>query len=198
MCLKLRTPMSPRQSSILHRTVSVLLCSGTLIAGVPLISVAQSNPGFSFVWGGDGPGRRQQLSYVLEYGTPGHMRDRYRLQLGRQNTAISSIRVDYPDYYDGQFSENRISLRRTPKNRIFNFNRAEEIPLASATVDNESRIIEIVPEEDIPAGVPVEVVLSNVRNPRSGGMYYFNAWISSPNDVLVQPVGTWILSIFRS
>lgn len=182
---------------MLRRTVSVLLCSGTLLVGVPLASVAQTNPGFGFVWG-EGSGRRQQLSYVLEYGTPGHMRDRYRLQLGRQNTAIAKIRISYPDYYDGQFSENRIALRRTPRNRLFSFNRAEEIPLASVTLDSESRVVEIEPEEVIAAGIPVEVVLSNVRNPRGGGMYNFNAWVASPGDVLVRPAGTWIISIFRS
>jgi hypothetical protein len=43
------------------------------------------------------------------------------------------------------------------------------------------------------------VVLSDVQNPRSGGMYYFNAYINSPGDVpLRRYLGTWILSLFRS
>jgi hypothetical protein len=50
----------------------------------------------------------------------------------------------------------------------------------------------------IPAGEQVEIVLSNVRNPPSGGMYYFNARVESPGDVpLMRYIGTWVVGIYR-
>jgi hypothetical protein len=187
---------------LLKRPFRLLLTSlcvaGSLVSTLPTITSAQSNPGFSFVWG-DGPGRKQQLGYVLDYGTPGHSQDRYRLKLGRQNVAIDSITVTYPNYYDGTFNEKRVTLQESPKNKFLGFGKTKQIEVSSVKVDKDNRVIEIVPKEPIPSGVPVEVVLSDVQNPRSGGMYYFNAYINSPGDVpLRRYLGTWILSLFRS
>jgi hypothetical protein len=40
------------------------------------------------------------------------------------------------------------------------------------------------------------LVFSDVKNPPTGGMYYFNCEILSPGDVpLRRYVGTWILNI---
>jgi Protein of unknown function (DUF2808) len=181
------------------RLLLTSLCvAGSLVSTLPTITSAQSNPGFSFVWG-DGPGRKQQLGYVLDYGTPGHSQDRYRLKLGRQNVAIDSITITYPNYYDGTFNEKRVTLQEAPKNKFLGFGKTKQIEVSSVKLDKDNRLIEIVPKEPIPSGVPVEVVLSDVQNPRSGGMYYFNAYINSPGDVpLRRYLGTWILSLFRS
>lgn len=182
------------------RFLSILAVSGSLLAGLPAVSVAQTNPGFTFTWG-DGPSRQQQLSYSLDYGTP-NAYDRYRLKLGRQERAINRISITYPRYYGGTFDPDAIELRTgADKGGFLGFggSRGKKVELAEAVWDKESQMIELKPAETIPAGTPVEIVLSNVRNPTTGGMYYFNARVESPGDLpMMRYVGTWVLSIFRS
>ncbi|MGF1604402.1 MAG: DUF2808 domain-containing protein [Thermosynechococcaceae cyanobacterium] len=189
--------MSARKVS-LRRFLPVAIAS-TLITGVPAVTLAQTNPGFSFIWGGDGPSQKQQLGYVLEYGTPGHRHDRHRYKLGRQSVAMDSITITFPDYFDGKFSAKNVSLRKAAKSKIFNFKKAEEIPIATVDYDEDSRVLQIVPESPIPAGEKAEVVISNMQNPQSGGTYFINARITSPGDVpLSRYIGTWVVSIFRN
>lgn len=189
--------MSPSKSS-LQRLFGVCLCAGSLAVGIPAISVAQTNPGFSFVWG-DGPSQKEQLGYVLEYGTPKHFNDRWRLKVKRQSVAIDRINITYPDYFDGRFNAKKVELRVSPKSRIFNLGKGENIPLESVDVDAENQVIEVIPKDIIPADTPVEVVFSNVKNPRGSGTYFFNCRISSPGDVgLMRYVGTWIIGISKS
>jgi hypothetical protein len=182
-----------------HRLSSSLLVVGCLLAGVPTATLAQTNPGLTFTWGGDGPTGKQQLGYVLEYGTPGHMQDRYRLKIKAQKTAIDGITISYPDYFDGEFNEKQIALQEAPKNKFLGFGKVPKIALASVKLDKDNRTIDIVPEAPIPAGKAFEVVLSDVQNPRSGGMYYFNCRISVPGDLPIKRyLGTWVLSLYRS
>ena len=181
------------------RRLSSALIAGLLLTGVPLITYAQNNPGLTFTWGGNGPSGKQQLGYVLEYGTPGHPQDRYRLKMGRQKLAVDGITIAYPAYFDGEFNEKSITIQESPKNKFIGFGRVPKIAISSVKVDKDNRFIEIVPESPIPAGKSFEIVLSNVHNPRSGGMYYFNASITSPGDLpLKRYIGTWIISISRS
>jgi hypothetical protein len=181
------------------RRLSSALIAGLLLTGVPLISYAQTNPGLTFSWGGNGPSGKQQLGYVLEYGTPGHPQDRYRLKMGRQKLAIDGITIAYPAYWDGEFNEKSITLQESPKNKFLGFGRVPKIAVTSVKVDKDNRFIEIIPEAPIPAGKSFEIVLSNVQNPRSGGMYYFNVSITSPGDLpLKRYIGTCVISISRS
>ncbi len=171
----------------MRRIIPVLLVTGSLLGGLPAISFAQNNPGFTINWGGDLP-RKQQLSYRLDYGTPNQW-DRYHLRLKPQKIAISQLSISYPDYYKGKFDPKAISF----------FANRKKVALSEVNLDKENRLIELTPQEVIPAETPVEVVLSNVKNPRTGGMYFFNARVSSPGDVPVpRYVGTWALSIFKN
>lgn len=190
--------MSARRFSI-RRILPALLCTSVLMGSVPTVVEAQSNPGFSFIWGGKDAQPNKQLGYVLQYGTPGHLNDRWRLKLGKHDVAMSVIRISMPEYFNGKFNEKRISLREAPKNRIINFKKGKEIPVSAVTVDNDNGFIEVIPETPIPAGKRAELVLGGVKNPRSGGMFFFNCSIISPGDVPVpRNVGTWVLSIYRS
>ncbi len=200
-------PKSPsaQMCSRRQRLWSALLLTGCLCAvGLPVAVRAQTNPGFTFTWG-DGPSGKQQLSYVLDYGTPGFNGDRYRLKLGPQKVAISGITISYPDYYDGTFDpkgiEVRVGAEGSKGGGLFNLKRdlGKPITLSEVSLDPDNRIITLTPSEVIPAGTPVQVVLSNVRNPPTGGMYYFNARISSPGDIpLMRYIGTWVVGIYRS
>jgi hypothetical protein len=191
-------------SNIFRRPlVPVVMAAGVLLAGVgvPAISLAQNNSGFTFTWG-EGPRGKEQLRYTLDYGTPGMMGDRYRFRLGVQNLAINRINITYPDYYDGTFDPKAIEVRVGAPTRAGFLSLRREygraIPLTQVNYDPKSRVLDLVPAEVIPAGEQVEIVLSNVRNPAVGGMYYFNARVESPGDVpLMRYVGTWIVSIYR-
>jgi Protein of unknown function (DUF2808) len=190
--------MSFQKPSI--RQLSSSLCAaGLLLTAVPIITSAQTNPGLTFTWGGSGPSGKQQLGYVLEYGTPGHPQDRYRLKMGRQKLAIDGITITYPAYWDGELNEKSITLQEAPKNKFLGFGKVPKIAVSSVKVDKDNRFIEIIPEAPIPAGKAFEIVLSNVQNPRSGGMYYFNASITAPGDLpLKRYIGTWVISLSRS
>lgn len=172
----------------MRRTLSALVVTGSLLVGLPTAVLAQTNPGFTFGWGGGVPGNRQ-LPYHLDNGTP-NLRDRYELKIPRKkaSVAISQILINYPDYYRGTFDREEMKIRVN----------GDEVPLAEVNLDPENRIIELTPESVIPAGNRIEVVL-DVKNPANGGMYYFNCRVNSPGGLpLSQYIGTWILSIFRS
>jgi hypothetical protein len=116
------------------------------------------------------------------------MWDRYRLRIPAKklNLAVAQLSIFYPDYYNGTFDPDKIEIRV----------KDESVPLDEVVWDRENHFLEIYPAQPIPAGNKIEVVLHNVRNPRFGGMYYFNANIRTPGDVpLMRYVGTWVLSI---
>ncbi len=171
----------------MRRIFSGLALIGCLALGLPTTSLAQPNPGFSFNWNGDLP-RSRQLSYRLDSGNPNRW-DRYYLKIRPQKLAISQVSISYPDYYRGKFDSEAMDLRVDGKN----------VAVTKVNWDKTNRLIELMPAEAIPAETPVEVVLSNVKNPTSGGMYFFNARISSPGGVpLPRYIGTWLISISRS
>ena len=191
--------MSAKQFSI-RRALPAVLCTSLLMGTVPAAVVeAQTNPGFSLIWGGQDAQPKKQLGYVLQYGTPKHLRDRWRLSLGKHEFAMSVIRITMPEYFDGKFNEKKVELRQAPKNRIFNLKKGKKIPISSVTVDNKNGFIEVIPETPIPAGKRAQLVFSNVRNP-SSGMYHIQCAASSPGDEIPIPrnIGTWVMSIYRS
>lgn len=53
--------------------------------------------------------------------------------------------------------------------------------------------------EALQRGDALEVVFSNVRNPRFGGMFYFNgSFMPANNEIpLYLKIGTWIVSVNR-
>ena len=169
----------------MQRILSALLVTGLII--VPTTSSAQTNPGLSFNWGGDLPGKRQ-LSYRLDYGTP-NVLDRYRLRVKAQKVDVSQLTITYPKYYTGTFDPKNINL----------LVKGKKVALAEALLEREANAIKLKPEALIPAESPIEVVLSNVKNPSRGGMYWFNCSIESPGDLpLPRYIGTWVISIYKS
>lgn len=175
--------------------LALLVLTPCLLA-VPTVSQADTTPGFTLIWGGDGPNAKQQLRYLLEYGSPGHPSDRYYLRLGKQNLAVSGIVITYPDYYSGVFDPRRIEVRVGGKSQLLSSRRGQSIPLTEVKLDKEAQVLQLIPEQPIPAGTSIEVVLSNVQNPGDGGTYFFNCQVASPgNTPLLRYVGTWILNI---
>jgi len=168
----------------MKRLLSSLAVTAGLLSGLPLVTMAQTNPGFTLF---GGPESANQLNYRLDSGSAG-MWDRYRLRIpaNKLNLAVAQVSIFYPDYYNGTFDPDKVEIRI----------KGESVPLDEVVWDRENHFLEIYPAQPIPAGNKIEVVLSNVRNPRFGGMYYFNANIRTPGDVpLMRYVGTWVLSI---
>jgi Protein of unknown function (DUF2808) len=168
----------------MRQLFSAILITGLALTSLPKIAQGQGLPGITLF---SGPDKSNVLNYFLESGRSGEW-DRYKLRLpaDKLNLAIAEVSITYPDYYKGTIDPDRVQIR--VKNK--------PIPLEEVIWDQENHIIQIYPQEPIPAGTKVEIVLSNVKNPTFGGVFNFNANIRTPGDVpMLRYVGTWILSI---
>lgn len=167
------------------RLLSILAISGCLTAGLAPIALAQGLPGLTIFSGVE---RENQLSWRMDFdGEPGK-RDRYRLRIPAQKMefAVEQFSITYPDTYRGRFDPEEVEVKVN----------GDEILLDEVTWDPENRIIEIYPQEAVPADTRIEIVLSEVQNPNRIGTHYFNAMVRSPGDLpMMRYVGTWILSI---
>jgi hypothetical protein len=169
----------------MRRLLSALAVTGCVIAAVPTVTLAQSLPGFTLF---SGVKSENQLPFRLDFGGQSNNWDRYRLRIpaNRMKLAVAQFAITYPNYYKGTFDTKDIDIEVNGK----------KVPISEVKWDKEARLLEIFPEEPVPAGSRVELILSNVRNPAFGGTYYFNCQVLGPGDVpLLRYVGTWILSI---
>lgn len=169
----------------MRRVLSTIAVASCLLIGFPVVISAQSLPGFTIF---SGIKRENQLPFRLDFGGQPNGWDRYRLRIPSKklNLAVSQFSISYPDYYKGKFDTDKIEVRIKNK----------KVPLQEVVWDKENRLVDIYPQEPVPAGSKVELVFSNVKNPSFGGTYYFNCQILSPGDVpLRRYLGTWILSI---
>ena len=182
---------SPRLSA--KNVISALALSGCLLTGVQGISWADSNPGLTIF---SGVKRDNLLSHNLQFGGRPNGWDRYKLYIpGKKMTeGASKIYVDYPENYEGVFPKN--DQEDLDQESIEVRVKGEPWPLRAVYHDEESRIIEIELETPIEESTKVEVVFSNMKNPRFGGTYYFNCNVMSAGDIPIRLyVGTWILTV---
>jgi hypothetical protein len=94
--------------------------------------------------------------------------------------------VAYPDTYEGRFNADEVEVKIN----------GDKIDLESVNWDQENRVIEIYPQETVPADTRVEIILSDLRMPRRVGTHYFNLLVRSPGDVpLNRYLGTWIINV---
>ncbi|NES99615.1 MAG: DUF2808 domain-containing protein [Sphaerospermopsis sp. SIO1G2] len=167
----------------MRRLISALAVTGCLMTSFP--SIVLANQGFT-LW--SGVKRENQLPAHMQFGGNRYSTDRYVLTIPakKMKLAVAQFAITYPEYYDGTFDENKIEVRVKGKS----------LPLSEVKWNKAGNIIEIFPEEPVPAGNTVELVFSNVQNPPFGGMYYFNCQILSPGDLpLLRYLGSWVLSI---
>ena len=183
-CFSGKTPMLLRRFSM-RRVVSTLAIAGCLTAGLPIVSFAQGLPGLTLF---SGVRSENQLSYRLDFGGNSNSWDRYRLRLPRSKmkVAVAQFAIDYPNYFRGTFDPKNVELMVNDK----------KVAIQEVKWQKENYVIEVFPAEPVPAGTNVELIFSNVKNPSSGGMFYFNCNVLSPGDVpLLRSLGTWIISI---
>lgn len=165
--------------------IASLAISSAIVTGLPYLVLAQSNPGLTIFSGVE---RENILNYHLDFGGKANSWDRYRLRIpGKKLTeGVARFFISYPDYFDGKFDLDKIEVRMAGKS----------LPLRDVVWDQESRIIEIDLAEPILESKQVELVFSNVKNPRNGGTFYFQGQILTPGQVPLRlQVGTWIVSI---
>ncbi|MFB2939498.1 DUF2808 domain-containing protein [Aerosakkonemataceae cyanobacterium BLCC-F154] len=168
-----------------RRTLTALAVTSCLLTGTSSIVSANGLPGFT-LWGG--PPREAQLPFRLDFGGRVNVWDRYRLKIPdkKMKLAVSQFAISYPEYFKGTFDTKDVEVKVEGKS----------VEIDEVTWDKENRTIQIFPTVPVPAGKDVELVLSNVKNPSSGGMFYFNCSVMSPGDVpLMRYLGTWLLSI---
>ena len=169
----------------MRRVISALAVTSCLLTGLPALTLAQGLPGFTIF---SGVKSENQLPFRLDFGGQSNGWDRYRLRIPAKKLklAVAQFSITYPDYYKGDFDTDSIEVRLKNK----------KVPLQQVKWDKENHVVEIYPEEPVPANSRVELVFSNVKNPNFGGTYYFNCQILTPGDVpLLRYVGTWIVNI---
>lgn len=156
------------------------------MGAVPLASFAQSGlPGLTLFGGAKGD---DNLNYRLDFGGKTNGWDRYRLRIPakKMKLAVAQFSITYPDYFKGSFDPKSIVLMVQGK----------EAKIQEVNWNKENNAIEIFPVDPVPANSKTEIWLENVRNPSTGGMFYFNCQIMSPGDTpLMRYLGTWVISI---
>ncbi|MCS7031491.1 MAG: DUF2808 domain-containing protein [Gloeomargarita sp. SKYG116] len=151
------------------------------VLGMPGIVQAQGS-GWT-LWGGP----KKELRYSADSGRIGDW-DRYYLQVPRQRIAVSEYYISYPENFRGEFDTKAVEVVRSRTQKQFR--------IGEVVWDRENRELRIALAEPVPADTPVEIILSNVRNPRNIGMFFFNLRVLSPGDIpLPRPVGTWVIMV---
>jgi hypothetical protein len=173
------------KSIALRRIAPILLGSGCLLVGLPWVALAQSGGcGLTLFSGVD---REKLLSCWLSNGHAGAW-DTWILRINKSKMKLAAAQfvIDYPTYFTGSFDPKRIKLKVDKR----------DWALQEVKLSREDYVIEIYPEEPVPAGSDVEIVASNVTNPSSPGTFYFNCRVQTPGDLpLLRDIGTWIVSI---
>jgi hypothetical protein len=171
--------------SLKQKALFGLAIAGCLVTALPLAATAQSGPGLTLFGGVE---RKDELNYHLDFGGQSSGWDRYRLRIpaNKMKLAVAQFAISYPDYYKGTFNPKEVEIRVKGKS----------VKLQEVKWNKENSLIEIIPVDPVPAGNKVEIVLSDVKNPSFGGMFYFNCQILSPGDVpLLRYLGTWVIGI---
>jgi Protein of unknown function (DUF2808) len=168
-----------------QKLLPILALASCLVAIAPSVTRADSLPGFTLFSGVD---PSNQLSFRLDSGNR-NTTDRYHLTIPGSKInrlGAAQIQITYPDYYKGKFDDKAIEV----------FVGGKAIPVAAVQWDRERQTVQIDLAKQIKTKGDIEVVLNNVQNPDSGGMYYFTCQVKSSSEFpLARYIGTWILNI---
>jgi Protein of unknown function (DUF2808) len=172
-------------SQTARRLVSIFAVASCSIAIIPVAARSQALPGFTIFSGVDPADR---LSYRLDSGNR-NVTDRYQLKIPGSKInrlGAAQITIGYPEYYKGKFDDKAVEVIVGDKS----------IPIQSVQWDRERQTIQIDLAQRIKTKGDIEVVLNNVQNPDSAGMYNFTCQVKSSAEFpLSRSCGTWILSL---
>jgi hypothetical protein len=168
-----------------RRLLPILVLTSCFAAIIPVVVRADSLPGFT-LFSAIEPSN--QLSYRLDSGNRSTT-DRYHLKIPGSKInrlGAAQISINYPDYFKGKFDDKAVEVVVGDKS----------IPVQSVKWDRENQTIQIDLAQQLKTKGEIEVILNNVQNPDSSGMYYFSCQVKSSAEFpLARYVGTWILSI---
>ena len=168
-----------------QKLLPILALSSCLLAVVPAIVKADSLPGFTLFSAVD---PANQLTYRLDSGNRSTI-DRYHLKIPGSKInrlGAAQISINYPDYFKGKFDDQAVEV----------FVEGKLVPIQSVKWNRENKTIQLDFAQQLKTKGEIEVVLNNVQNPDSSGMYYFSCEVKSSAEFpLARYIGTWILSI---
>jgi len=161
------------------------LVAAMALVGSPGAVLAQGS-GWT-LWGGP----KKELRYTADSGQVGQW-DRYYLNVPRQRVAVVEYYISYPEHYRGQLDPKAVEVVRS---RAWGQDQ-QKFRVGEVVLDKENRLLRITLIDPVPADTPVDIILSNVKNPRNSGMYFFNLQVLSPGDIpLPRQVGTWVITL---
>ncbi|WP_069789539.1 DUF2808 domain-containing protein [Cyanobacterium sp. IPPAS B-1200] len=166
------------------RLMAALAISTSFLLGIPYMVMAQGQGLVLF----SGIERENLLRRNFDFGNRAGNWERYRLTMpgDRLTDGVSRLYVTYPESFTGKFDTDAIEVRLNN----------QALPLQEVIWDKESSFIEIVLEEPFLETRDLEIVMSNVYNPRFGGTFYFHGQTLSAGQVPIRLyVGTWIVTV---
>ena len=171
----------------LHQGVlGVLAIAGIAIAGGT--ALAQTTEGLTIFGGIESEYR---LSYSIDNNERRSSDARYYLRIsGRKliSRDILELQISYPEAFEengGYFTNASIELRDGTGRG------GASIAVDEIVMNPEQNIIEIYPEEPIPANTSMVVVVSDVRNPNRYGNHFFVLDVLYQGGLLREFVGIW-------
>ncbi len=126
------------------------------------------------------------LSYRLDFrGIRGRL-DRYRLTIPPQNVAVAEVQINGDRNFDARIDPENVRLEVE----------GNPVDLEAVYWNEEFRSLEVVARQPIAAGQEMQLILSNLRNPESAGIYRLEARVrgTEPNP-LFRNVGNWLITI---
>ena len=182
------------------RGVMAACSAGALIAGglqMPQVMAQSSSGAFpilDFRWT-NREGFKPLYYYLSE--TKPNRRSSYFLLIKKKDRdrAIMKLDVTVPKYFKSKIETKNIRLAYCEAGSISKRTKCGDTIPATITLNNEGKLIEIVPAAPIPTDRTIGVELK-VTNPYGRGMYQFNALAKSPGEVtLTKYIGSWVIEL---
>ena len=182
------------------RGVMAACSAGALIAGglqMPQVMAQSSTGGFDlFQQRWTNREGFKPLYYFLTRTRP-NQRSTYFLLIKKKDRdrAIMKLDVTIPSYFKAKIETKNIRFAYCEAGSVSKRTKCGETIPASISLNNDGKLIEIVPTSPVPTDRTIGVELQ-VRNPYGGGMYQFNALAHSPGEVtLAKYLGSWVIEL---
>ncbi|UPM51104.1 MULTISPECIES: DUF2808 domain-containing protein [unclassified Synechococcus] len=112
-----------------------------------------------------------------------------------RKTAILKLAISVPQTFDTTLDPQKIKLCYMKSGSMTKRTRCEETIPATVEVTADGRSIEIFPDTPVPVGKTIGVYMQ-VINPRSAGMFQFNALAQAPGAVPISGyLGSWLIQV---
>lgn len=169
--------------------------TGAQLGLAPQTALAQGTPSImEFRW--DNTKDYRKL-YYFTTNTVRQQRAEYYFLLKPKDrkTAILKLAISVPQTFDTTLDPQKIKLCYMKSGSMTKRTRCEETIPATVEVTADGRSIEIFPDTPVPVGKTIGVYMQ-VINPRSAGMFQFNALAQAPGAVPISGyLGSWLIQV---